>query len=181
MADEVYDIFNKNGKKLGTATWTECHVKGLIHKTVHGILFKDSLRSQILLKKRTPDAVQEPNVIEIAVAGHILSKETPDVAMRRELEEEVLGYSDSKKDIIIKKVGKYFNSDIPLNNEIAYLYEVFYKGPFSNDKTISGKPFWIDLKSLVKDMNSNPKRYAQYSINAINEYIKIIDEEKLSK
>lgn len=179
MTDEVYDLVDNNGNKIGKATWTEVHIKGLLHQTAHGLLFKDNSRSKILIKKRTKDAVQEPNVLEIAAAGHILSEETPDEAMKRELEEELLGNKDSEKDLSIKQIGKYFNSDVPLNNEIAYLYEIFYKGPFSNDKTISSRPFWMDLKLLVKDMNSNPDKHAQYSINAINEYTRLTGYKKL--
>jgi isopentenyldiphosphate isomerase len=178
MVDEVYSVVDRDGNKIGKATWTEVHSQGLLHQTVHGILFKDNTRSKILLKKRTKNADQEPNVLEIAAAGHVLLEETSNQAMKRELAEEILGNKLNEKEISIKKIGKYFNTNVPLNNEISYLYEIFYNGPFFRDKSISGKPFWVDFKFLIEDMRLNPGKYAQYSINAIREYIRLMKYSK---
>jgi isopentenyldiphosphate isomerase len=173
MVDELYDYFDKNGNKIGVATWTQVHEKGLVHKNVHGIVFKDESKSQILLKKRVSGVFPDPGKIEIAVGGHILSGESPEEGLRRELKEELFAERKPNGNISIKKINYYFNNDVTNNNEIAYLFELVCDEQFYYDKNYSGKPYWIDFKFLVKDMNLNPDKYAQYSINAVKEYLRL--------
>ena len=171
ILEEIYDVVDKNGNKIGKATWTEVHTKGLLHQNVHGIVFKDERRIETLIKKRSANMPQGMGLFEIAVAGHILSGYTPDKAIEKETEEELLG-KVLPKTIKIKQMGSYFNHDLPNNYEIAYLYEIIYPGPFFASEESDGKAFWIGWKELLEDMKKNPKKYAQYSINAINEYLK---------
>lgn len=169
---EVYDVVDKDGNKISEATWEEVHTKGLLHNNVHGILFKDSSRKETLLKKRSNINPQEAGSIEIAVAGHVPSGLTPQKAIEKEIREELLGNENLPADLKIQKKGKYFNHDIPSNFEIAYLFEIIYAGPFQVSEESEGKPYWIRWDELLKDIKLNPRKYAQYSINAIEFYNK---------
>ena len=53
ILEEVYDVVDKNGNKIGEATWTQVHTKGLLHQNVHGLVFKDDTRKETLIKKRS--------------------------------------------------------------------------------------------------------------------------------
>lgn len=173
MIEEIYDVVDTKGKKIGTATWTEVHTKGLLHQNVHGILFQDKTRTKTLIKKRTTHAGQEAGKYEIAFAGHMLSGEKSENSIRRELHEELFHEGELPSDIFIEKVTTYFNNDIPNNNEIAHLFVVIHKGPFKVQKNEASRLKWVTWKNLVEDMLRNPSKYAQYSINAVNAYIEV--------
>ncbi|MBI2327235.1 NUDIX domain-containing protein [Candidatus Curtissbacteria bacterium] len=169
---EIYDVVDKRGRKIGSATWVECHTKGLLHQAVHGILFKDKSRKEVLIKRRSLGMVQGPGQWEIAVAGHMISGDTPKQAILKEIEEELFCENKVPSDIIVKRICSYFNNDILDNHEIAYLFEIIYPGPFYIDQEeSSGEPKWVNLMDLVNDTKFNPKKYAQFSINAINTYL----------
>lgn len=169
--EEPYDVVDKKGNKIGEARWTEIHTKGLLHKTVHGIVFKDQARYETLIKRRSSKMHQGPGLLELAVAGHVLSGYTPEQTIEKEIKEELFENKNIPKDTKIKRVGFYFNNDIPNNHEIAYVFEIIHPGPFFASEE-SEKPFWIGWKDLILDMKTSPEKYAQYSINAINEYPK---------
>jgi len=172
MVDEIYDVIDRNGKKIGVGTWEEVHAKGLLHKNVHGILFRDESRSQVLLKKRTSNAFFFPETIEIAAAGHVISGESPEEGIKREINEELFSNEGLPENILIRKINSYFNNDCENNNEIAYIFEIIYNGSFVYDQQYSHKPFWADYKNTLEDMSINPGKYARFSINALLEYNK---------
>ncbi len=60
MQDEVYDVFDMQGNKVGTATWTECHSKGLVHRTVSALVFKDDTKREMLIQRRSLQMTQSP-------------------------------------------------------------------------------------------------------------------------
>ena len=171
--EEVYDVVDRDGNKIGEATWTPIHTKGLLHQVVHGLIFKDEKRREILLKKRSSIMHQGPELIEIAVAGHILSGYNPEKAIKKEIKEELLGGAAIPKEMKIRLVGRYFNNDLPNNHEIAHLFEIIYSGPFFESEESEEQAFWIDFNALASDMKKNPSKHAQFSINAIAEYSKI--------
>ncbi len=170
--DELYDVVDRNDNVIGQATWSECHTKGLLHRGVHGLVFKDTFRKSILLRKRSLLVWQEPGVYEIAVAGHVLSGESPDKGILRECEEELFGGGHVPKDLILKKICRYFNNDISNNHEIIHLYEIIYPGRTKRDLESQALSKWVSWESLAKDIQLNPANYAQFTINAISEYLK---------
>jgi len=178
MLEEIYDVVDKNCKKIGTATWTQVHTKGFLHQTVHGIVFRDSRLNKTIIKRRTNSVPQEPGKYEISVAGHILSGQTPEETIKKELSEELFNNKDLPKDIVVKKIASYFNNDLSNNHEIAHLFVIIHAGPFTVQIEETNKLVWVSWKNLVEDMNNNPSKYAQYSINAVNIYVSHI---KLSK
>jgi len=171
--NELYDVVDKKGNKIGVANWTECHTKGLLHQCVHGILFRTDEKKEILMKKRSYKMVQEPGAREIAVAGHLLFGETPKQGIIKEFQEELFSGNKLPQEFRIKKVGTFFNSDIPNNHELVHLFEIICPGPFFPDsEEVDGKPMWINLKKLLLDIKSNTNEYARFSINALNAYLR---------
>ena len=170
--DEIYDVVDKNGHQLGTASWTECHTKGLLHQCVHGLIFNNKSREKILIQKRSKNAIQEPNKWEASTAGHLVSGETPEEGILRELEEELFANHKLPNSIKARKITTFLNNDIPNNNELVYLFEIIYQGPFYYQKLdYSRKPLWIDFDRLLKDINKNPAKYAQFFINDMKEFV----------
>jgi len=172
--EEVYDVINDQRDKIGTSTWTEVHTRGLLHQVVHGILFSDNSCTKTLLKKRAKINPQELGKYEIAVAGHVLSGETPKQTIKQETREELFGNKSLPKNIFIEKITTYLNQDIPNNKEIAHLFKIIHPGPFTIQTSEADEIIWIDWKIFLRDLKNNPNMYSQYSINAVNIYLKNI-------
>ena len=170
--EELYDVLDENYQVGGQASWSIVHKYGLLHQGVHGILFKNKLRNETLIKRRNKSMVQESGRLEISVAGHMISGQSPEDTIKNELEEELLGRK-IPNDCILNKMGTYLHNDVPNNNELIHLYEIIYPGPFIPDDESEGEPEWVNFNDLLKEMKGHPEDFAQYSINAIAEYIKL--------
>ena len=171
--EELYDVLDEDYRVIGQASWSIVHKYGLLHQGVHGILFKNKLRKETLIKRRNKSMVQDSGHLEISVAGHTISGQSPEDAIKNELQEELLG-GIIPKSCSVSKIGTYLNNDIPNNNELIHLYEIIYPGPFTTDEESEGQPEWLNFKDLLREMRNHPKHFAQYSINATYEYAKLM-------
>jgi isopentenyldiphosphate isomerase len=171
MADEVYDVVDETGNKIGTATWTEVHAKGLLHQCVSALVFKDTTRSETLLQKRSQNMSQNPGLWQHAAGGHVLAGQSVEQGIRTELQEELFA-GHELPDFEIKKVGSFFNHDMPNNKEILNLFEVTYPGPFYfDDKELAEPPTWIRWTDLLKDLKDNPNKYTPVFHTIIKFYL----------
>ncbi len=172
MQDEIYDVIDKRGNKIGTATWTEVHTKGLLHQAVSVLIFKDSSKKEFLLQRRSKSAAQSPGVWQHAAAGHVKSGDTLDDTARKELQEELF-CGHTLPFLELRRLGSFFNHDLPGNYEIVYLYETIYPGPFFHSpEEVAEPPKWVHWDKLLVDMELNPNKYAEYFFAVIREYRK---------
>jgi len=170
MPDEIYDVVDKEGNKISTATWTEVHTKGLLHQVASVLIFKDDSKEEVLIQKRSANMKQHPNLWQHSAGGHILTGQTPDEAIRREIQEEIF-HNHDLPDFKINKVCSFFVNDAPGNNEIMHLYKAVYPGPFfNNPKEVSEEPRWIKVVDLQNDMFRNPSKYSPGSHRIMKEY-----------
>lgn len=168
--DEVYDVIDKEGGKIGKATWTEVHAEGLLHQTVAVLIFKDKTRKEILLQKRNAGMKQHPNLLQHSAGGHVLAGDTLDNAIRKEIQEELFS-NHSLPDLEIKKVKTFFTTDISQNNEMMNLFEAIYPGPFYYDKKeLAEEPRWIRVDELIEDISARPQQYTPNFRRIIKEY-----------
>ncbi|SEB54918.1 NUDIX domain-containing protein [Paenibacillus sp. GP183] len=87
--DEIFDIFNDQMERVGTAGRLEVHANGWWHQTFHCWII--SLRNDqpsLLLQLRHPDKDTFPNLLDISCAGHLMAGENVEDGVR-ELEEEL--------------------------------------------------------------------------------------------
>lgn len=159
MKDEIYDIFNRRGRKIGRATWTECHTQGLIHQTAAVLVFKDRTRTELLVQRRSPMMKQQPGVLSHSAGGHVLAGMTARQGVERELQEELF-FRRALPPLRIRKVTRYLHHDMPNNFEFLSVFETFYPGPFfPNPKEVAGTE-WINVQKLARDLRVCPARYA---------------------
>ena len=173
MPDEIYDVFDETGtKKIGEATWTECHTKGLLHKSVSVLIFKDATKRETLLQRRSFKMDQQPGKWQHSAGGHILAGDTVDEGIHKELQEELF-FNHPLPPIELKKITTFLNHDIPNNYELLTLYEAVYHGPFYFDpKEVEEEPRWIGWNELLVDMKNNPEIYTPAFHNIMREYLK---------
>lgn len=133
---EVFPIVNAEGETVGKATRRECHSGSkLLHPVVHLHVFNSS--GELFLQKRPMHKDIQPGKWDTAVGGHVDYGETVEVALRREVREEL-----DIEDFIPEKLGCYiFESSV--ERELVYSYKTVYDGPIAPDKDeLDGGRFW---------------------------------------
>ena len=129
MDTELFNIFNENYEKLGTATREEVHKKGYWHETFHCWFMKrEQNEVKILFQLRSETKKESPNLYDITAAGHLLASETIEDGVR-EIEEEI-GVSLSLDNL--QSIGTYKYRVVQgdyIDKEFAhiFLYETNYK------------------------------------------------------
>jgi len=88
--EERFDIYDGDGRWLGTALRSEAHAQGLWHRTFQcWIVSRDSDGvPMLLLQLRHPGKDTFPNLLDISCAGHLQAGESVEDGVR-ELEEEL--------------------------------------------------------------------------------------------
>jgi len=170
MIDEIYDVFDRAGNKVGQATWTECHTKGFIHRCASALIFKNRSKQETLIQQRSANMSQHPKLWTHAVGGHVLAGDTMEEGIRKELQEELF-WNHSLPNLVIKKIVTFFNHDMPNNNEFLTLFEVIYSGPFFYNPTeVAKPPEWIAWPKLIDDMRRSPAKYTPVFHKIIDVY-----------
>ena len=173
MDDEVYDIFDEQGAHIGTATWTEVHTKGLIHKTSAVLLFKDKTRKEVLIQKRSMKMDHDPGLWTSSAGGHILEGRSPEEGARSEIQEELFA-EHQMPDVHLEFAFMFFlDEDIPNNREFIHIYRAYSAGPFFHDKKKEVAEIkWVDWKDLLKELDEHPEKFTNSFRMIIKEYQK---------
>ena len=133
---ELFPLVDEEGTVVGKATRGECHSGSrLLHPVVH--LHVLNAQGDVYLQKRPEWKDIQPGRWDTAVGGHIDYGETPEVALHREVREE-LGISD----FLPVFIGKYvFESQ--RERELVYVHRTTYDGKIrpSQDELDGGR-FW---------------------------------------
>jgi isopentenyl-diphosphate delta-isomerase len=170
MTDEIYDIYNDQGQKVGTASWSEVHTQELLHHTSALLIFRDASKKEVLLQKRSDKMDQCPGLYQHSAGGHILTGETPEEGMQKEVQEELFG-DHPMPEIKMQKLGELEIRDLPGNHEILHLYEAIYPGPFfHNEKEVGATPEWVEWTKVLEDVKKSPQNYTP-SFRSILEFL----------
>lgn len=99
------DVIDEDNHLTGEKSNPEdANNRGLWHRGAHVILFTNA--GNVLVQKRSPNAIQYPNMLEISVSGFVDSGETPQQAAIREVYEEA-GLQLSSNDLIFLGTIRY--------------------------------------------------------------------------
>lgn len=136
MKEEWFPLVNEEGQTIGKATRKECHNGSKqLHPVVHLHLFNEA--GELYLQKRALTKDIQPGKWDTAVGGHIDYGETVEVALRREVREE-LGITDFNPQFIIRYV---FESAI--EKELVHTFRTVYQGTIHPDaEELEGGRFW---------------------------------------
>ncbi len=136
MADEIFDIVDRQGNVIGQAPRRECHGNpALIHRAVHVIVF--NRHGELFLQKRSEKKDIQPGKWDTSVGGHLQQGESPDAGARRELEEE-LGIRVAS----LTKEYEYIWAS-PIETELILTYSLIHDGPFNlQAEEIADGRFW---------------------------------------
>ena len=135
-AEEWFPLVNEAGETVGKATRRTCHNGSkLLHPVVHLHIYNRA--GDLYLQKRSVRKDIQPGKWDTAVGGHVDLGETIEVALRREVREE-LGITDFIPEFLMRYV---FES--ALEKELVNTFRTGYEGPFLPDADeIEEARFW---------------------------------------
>lgn len=132
---EMFPIVDEDGNITGAATRGECHNGSkLLHPVVHLHVFNS--KGELYLQKRPEWKDIQPGKWDTAVGGHIDLGESVEMALQREVKEE-LGISDFKPELLTSYV---FESE--REKELVFVHQTVYDGPIHPSKELDGGRFW---------------------------------------
>ena len=126
--EERFPLVDEEGRVIGSATRGECHNGSkLLHPVVHLHVFNS--RGEVYLQKRPEWKDIQPGKWDTSVGGHIDYGETPELALTREVREE-LGITEFTPE----RVGMYvFESR--RERELVYVHRTVYDGEINSKKS----------------------------------------------
>ena len=138
--EEMFPIVDEEGNITGAATRGECHSGSkLLHPVVHLHVF--SSKGDLYLQKRPEWKDIQPGKWDTAVGGHVDLGESVDMALKREVREE-LGITDFRPEHLTSYV---FES--ARERELVFVYKTVYDGDIHPSDELDGGRFWT-LKEI---------------------------------
>lgn len=123
---EMVNIYNPEDLKETKAIISKdsAHKLGIWHGSIHLIIINKD-KTKVLLQKRSSNKDLYPNMWDISVGGHISSGESDEVAVKRELKEE-LGIDSNQNEIkFVKKYKEELNDNNIDNKEVVSLFILY--------------------------------------------------------
>ena len=158
---EMVDVYNpdtmeKTGKIIDKLS---AHRLGVWHSSIHLIIMNKD-KTKVLFQKRSNNKDLYPNMWDISVGGHIMSKESDKEAVKRELEEELGIISNNVK--FIKKYKEELSNNGIDSKEIVSLFIMYIddkEKSFKLQKEEVSQVKWItkiEMEKLIKDRKVIP-------------------------
>ena len=87
VSQELLDVVDENDQVIGVKTRGEIHAQGLMHRSVHILVFNRN--AELFIQKRSMSKDNEPGLWDSSAAGHVDSGEDYHGCAIRELGEEL--------------------------------------------------------------------------------------------
>ena len=87
MKEEMLDIYDDAGQRIGVKPYAEVHRDGNWHRVVG--LFVINSRKEILMQRRSRKKSISPGLLTVSVGGHLRTGEDEYYCMKREMREEM--------------------------------------------------------------------------------------------
>lgn len=162
--EEMFPIVDEQGNIVSAATRGECHNGSkLLHPVVHLHVFNS--RGDLYLQKRPDWKDIQPGKWDTAVGGHVDLGENIEMALRREVQEE-LGITDFEP---VALPSYIFESS--RERELVFPHKTTYDGAIAPSAETAGGRFW-SREELLDNMGKGI-----FTPNFESEYQKLFGQE----
>ena len=133
--EEMFPVVDEEGNIVGAASRGECHNGSrLLHPVVHLHLFNS--KGELYLQRRPLWKDIQPGKWDTAVGGHVDLGESVEMALRREVREE-LGVTDFTPETVT-----HYVFDSARERELVFVHRTVYVGPVTPSEELDGGRFW---------------------------------------
>ncbi len=141
--NEMFPLVDDQGNIIGAATRGECHDGSKkLHPVVHLHVFNS--KGELYMQKRPDWKDIQPGKWDTSVGGHVDLGESIDIALRREVREE-LGIEEFTPE----QLGSYvFESEC--EKELVFTFKTVYNGNINPSEELNGGKFWT-----IQDIKDN--------------------------
>ena len=144
VPDEIIDVVDRSNQVVGQKSRAYVHKHGLLHRSVHGLLFNSD--RQLFLQKRTRSKKVNPGLWESSVGGHLHTGEAYEEALVRETKEE-LNFIPEDYRFLFELPSKPITG-----HEFIRVYEIRFNGEINinQEEVCEGKWFCqAELDALI--------------------------------
>ena len=164
-SSEIFDVVDSENRVIGQATRGEVHGKGLLHRSVHILVFNS--KGELFLQKRAMSKDESPGYWDSSAAGHLNAGEEYRASANRELMEE-LGISGDLQ----------FFMKFPASKETYWEHVESYLCTSDHNITInpleiSEGRFWT-ISDLKESVHKNPGQFTSTFYLFFDSYLKSI-------
>lgn len=133
--EEMFPVVDEEGNITGAATRGECHNGSkLLHPVVHLHVFNS--RGELYLQKRPEWKDIQPGKWDTAVGGHIDLGESVEIALKREVQEElnITGFVPERLTNYVFESAR--------ERELVFVYKTVYDGEIRPSDELDDGRFW---------------------------------------
>jgi isopentenyldiphosphate isomerase len=153
MSREIFDVVNERDEVIGQQERREVHRLGLMHRSVHVLVFNAT--EQVFLQKRSMTKDRQPGLWDSSASGHVDAGEDYDACAVRELGEEV-GLHLSAVPQRLFKLAACAATD----QEHVWVYRCEAEGPFYLHPEEIERGGWFAPAKVTRWMAERPQEFA---------------------
>lgn len=160
-SSEILDIVDKNDVVIGAATRGDIHARGLMHRSVHVLVFDGE--GSVLLQKRSMQKDQCAGMWDTSCAGHVESGDSYQDTAPRELQEELGLELTASPSEPLRELFK-MNPTEDNGHEFAKVYAIDHNGPFVAAEDEIDELRWFSfakVDSWVEEISSAQDKRSQ--------------------
>lgn len=133
--EELFPVVDEQGNIIRAATRGECHSGSkLLHPVIHLHVFNS--QGELYLQKRPEWKDIQPGKWDTSVGGHIALGESVEMALKREVWEEL-----RLSEFVPEQITRYiFESD--RERELVFVYKTIHDGNIAPSDELDGGRFW---------------------------------------